>query len=168
MDSVMLGSLTQYRRLVNEHIVQPRRAAQPASMWAGREEEKAKLPVLGHGVAGVMAGWTVSFIAAPVEHIKARLQVQYSRSRNERLYTGPIDCTRKIFKQHRIAGLWHGLGSTLLFRTGTKFREDIFLCSQLANMFYSMSHLHPTNRARYTLSSFLPDGEQFPHDSCYS
>jgi solute carrier family 25 carnitine/acylcarnitine transporter 20/29 len=117
MDSVMLGSLTQYRRLINEHIVQPRRAAQPTAVWAGREEEKAKLPVLGHGVAGVMAGWTVSFIAAPVEHIKARLQVQYSRSRNERLYTGPIDCTRKIFKQHRIAGLWHGLGSTLLFRT---------------------------------------------------
>lgn len=117
MDSVMLGSLTQYRRLINEHVVQPRRAAQPASVWAGREDEKAKLPVLGHGIAGVMAGWTVSFIAAPVEHIKARLQVQYSRSRNERLYTGPIDCTRKIFKQHRIAGLWHGLGSTLLFRT---------------------------------------------------
>jgi solute carrier family 25 carnitine/acylcarnitine transporter 20/29 len=86
-------------------------------VWAGREEEKAKLPVVGHGVAGVMAGWTVSFIAAPVEHIKARLQVQYSRSRNGRLYTGPIDCAGKIFRQHGIGGIWHGLGSTLLFRT---------------------------------------------------
>jgi hypothetical protein len=117
MDSLMLGSLTQYRRLINEHVVQPRRAAQPASVWAGREAEKVKLPVVGHGVAGMLAGWTVSFIAAPVEHVKARLQVQYSRSRNERLYTGPIDCTKKIFKQHHLRGLWHGLGSTLLFRT---------------------------------------------------
>ena len=28
MDSLMLGSLTQYRRLINEHVVQPKRAAQ--------------------------------------------------------------------------------------------------------------------------------------------
>ena len=117
MDSLMLGSLTQYRRLINEHVVQPRRAAQPPSVWAGREAEKAKLPIVGHGAAGMLAGWTVSFIAAPVEHVKARLQVQYSRSRGERLYAGPIDCSRKIIQQHGVARLWHGLGSTLLFRT---------------------------------------------------
>ena len=43
-----------------------------------------------------MAGATVSFIAAPVEHIKARLQVQYAADKNKRLYSGPIDCINKI------------------------------------------------------------------------
>jgi hypothetical protein len=43
-----------------------------------------------------MAGTTVSFIAAPVEHIKARLQVQYAADKTKRMYSGPIDCLRKI------------------------------------------------------------------------
>lgn len=46
-------------------------------------------------MAGVMAGWTVSFIAGPVEHIKARLQVQYQADKSKRLYSGPIDCLKK-------------------------------------------------------------------------
>lgn len=117
MDSLMLGSLTLYRRLLNERVIQPYRNQQLAGIWRGKEKEMAKLPVWGHGVAGMLAGWTVSFIAAPVEHVKARLQVQYSRARHERPYSGPIDCTRKIFRGHGLPGLWHGLSATLLFRT---------------------------------------------------
>jgi solute carrier family 25 carnitine/acylcarnitine transporter 20/29 len=41
------------------------------------------------------AGWTVSLVATPVEHIKARLQVQYGDTVT-RVYTGPIDCARKL------------------------------------------------------------------------
>ena len=65
----------------------------------------------------MMAGWTVSFIAAPVEHVKARLQIQYAVSKSERLYSGPIDCTRKILRGYGLGGLWKGLYATLLFRT---------------------------------------------------
>lgn len=117
MDSLMLGSLTLYRRLLNENVFQPLRARpnNPA-VWLS-DDEKKKLPPLGHAVAGMLAGWTVSFIAAPVEHVKARLQVQYQATKSQRLYTGPIDCTRKILSAHGIAGLWHGLSATLLFRT---------------------------------------------------
>ena len=43
-----------------------------------------------------MAGATVSLIAAPVEHIKARLQVQYAANKSDRLYSGPVDCIKKI------------------------------------------------------------------------
>lgn len=43
-----------------------------------------------------MAGTTVSFIAAPVEHIKARLQVQYAADKSKRMYRGPIDCLSKM------------------------------------------------------------------------
>jgi solute carrier family 25 carnitine/acylcarnitine transporter 20/29 len=47
-------------------------------------------------MAGMCAGFTVSFIAAPVEHVKARLQVQYAADKSKRLYSGPIDCTKQI------------------------------------------------------------------------
>lgn len=55
-----------------------------------------RLPTIGHGIAGIMAGATVSFIAAPVEHIKARLQVQYAAEKSKRLFSGPVDCIKKI------------------------------------------------------------------------
>ncbi|KKA29627.1 hypothetical protein TD95_000707 [Thielaviopsis punctulata] len=114
MDSVMLGSLTIYRRLVAQHLyhVPPAPAHQRAF---------SNLPTLGHGMAGIMAGATVSFIAAPVEHIKARLQVQYSANKAERFYHGPIDAIRKIYTHHGIRGIYHGLGATLFFRTSFFF-----------------------------------------------
>lgn len=62
------------------------------------EKAASKLPTLGHAIAGVMAGATVSFIAAPVEHIKARLQIQYAADKAQRLYSGPVDCTQKIVR----------------------------------------------------------------------
>ncbi|KAK4217175.1 carrier YMC1, mitochondrial [Rhypophila decipiens] len=100
MDSVMLGSLTVYRRLVHEKLFNP----------------SIPLPSYGHGIAGICAGATVSFIAAPVEHIKARLQIQYAANKAERLYKGPIDALAKIYKFHGVKGVYHGLGATLLFR----------------------------------------------------
>jgi solute carrier family 25 carnitine/acylcarnitine transporter 20/29 len=88
MDSVMLGSLSVYRRLVNDHIFNPRRDL--------GTREQGKLPVIGHAMAGILSGWTVSFVAGPVEHIKARLQIQYAADKSKRLYSGPIDCLQKI------------------------------------------------------------------------
>jgi len=84
----MLGSLSVYRRVLNDKIFNPRR-----DLVTG---DQLKLPVLGHAMAGTMAGWTVSFVAAPVEHIKARLQVQYAADKSKRLYKGPVDCLKKI------------------------------------------------------------------------
>jgi solute carrier family 25 (mitochondrial carnitine/acylcarnitine transporter), member 20/29 len=114
MDSIMLGSLTLYRRLLQETIFASRALPKqlPATVSA-----KEKLPSLGHGIAGIMAGSTVSFIAAPVEHIKARLQIQYQANRSDRLYSGPIDCTRKIFRAHGLGGVYHGLLATIIFRS---------------------------------------------------
>jgi solute carrier family 25 carnitine/acylcarnitine transporter 20/29 len=104
----MLGSLSVYRRVLNDNIFHPAR-------YPG--EQQQRLPIVGHAMAGVMAGWTVSFIAGPVEHIKARLQVQYAADKSKRLYSGPIDCLKKTFKNHGLRGVWHGLSATLLFRT---------------------------------------------------
>lgn len=139
MDSVMLGSLTLYRRLLNENVFQPyyarqhrtnhRQTSSPSSSSSSSSLIETKLPPLGHGIAGTLAGWTVSFVATPVEHIKARLQVQYSASKSQRQYTGPIDCFRKIYTQHGIRGIYHGLTSTLILRTSFFFwwsTYDIF------------------------------------------
>lgn len=122
MDSIMLGSLTFYRKLLHTHVFTApalyESPSSPAQVDAQRKlEQEHKLPIIGHGLAGVMAGATVSFIAAPVEHIKARLQIQYSSNRAERLYKGPIDAIKKIYKFHGISGIYHGLSATLLFRT---------------------------------------------------
>ncbi|PFH61645.1 hypothetical protein XA68_16734 [Ophiocordyceps unilateralis] len=75
------------------------------------------LPPVGHGLAGVLAGATVSFIAAPVEHIKARLQVQYAATKANRFYAGPLDCARRIYAHHGVRGIYHGLAATMLFRS---------------------------------------------------
>ncbi|KAI9854726.1 MAG: hypothetical protein M1824_006608 [Vezdaea acicularis] len=117
MDSVMLGSLTFYRRLLHESVFNPSPLSPSPQGFPSVGTPITALPPLGHAFAGVMAGWTVSFIAAPVEHIKARLQIQYSSDKRQRLYSGPIDCARKLYRGHGLAGLYHGLGATLLFRS---------------------------------------------------
>jgi solute carrier family 25 (mitochondrial carnitine/acylcarnitine transporter), member 20/29 len=119
MDSLMLGSLTLYRRLLNEHVFQPLNASSHStrSTSRSREEKNAELPTLGHALAGTGAGWTVSFLAAPIEHIKARLQIQYQFTKHQRLYTGPWDCASKVVHNHGFSALWHGLSATLLFRS---------------------------------------------------
>ncbi|KAF4637572.1 hypothetical protein G7Y89_g510 [Cudoniella acicularis] len=122
MDSIMLGSLTFYRKFLHQTLFNPNRMYSSPSGFAQRDlplpdSNIHKLPTVGHAMAGVMAGATVSFIAAPVEHIKARLQIQYSNKKSERLYKGPIDCAKKIYKFHGIPGIYHGLSATLLFRS---------------------------------------------------
>ena len=116
----MLGSLTLYRRLLQENVF----TSSPPSLLPTNSPSRPPpnnpfdtLPILGHGIAGIFAGWTVSLIASPVEHIKARLQTQYSSVKSQRLYQGPIDCTRKIYHHHGFRGIYHGLLPTLYFRS---------------------------------------------------
>ncbi|KAG0652524.1 substrate carrier family L [Hyphodiscus hymeniophilus] len=120
MDSIMLGSLTFYRRILHQTLFNPNRMSFPLSLDRNPPlppSDLHRLPTIGHAMAGVMAGATVSFIAAPVEHIKARLQIQYSSQKSERLYKGPVDCARKIYRFHGMRGIYHGLSATLLFRS---------------------------------------------------
>ncbi|KAJ1927379.1 hypothetical protein IWQ60_002966 [Tieghemiomyces parasiticus] len=77
MDSVQLGTLSNLRLCLQNG------------------DKNKQLSVFEHGLAGLGAGFTVSFVATPVELLKIKLQVQYADSAT-RLYTGPIDCIRKI------------------------------------------------------------------------
>ncbi|KAL4933060.1 mannosyltransferase complex subunit MNN9 [Aspergillus undulatus] len=116
MDSVMLGSLTLYRRLLLENVFS-KPSIRAVTPFAKYQADPHTLPSFGHGIAGIMAGTTVSFIAAPVEHVKARLQIQYAADKSKRLYSGPIDCVRRILSTHGITGLYRGLCATILFRS---------------------------------------------------
>ena len=138
MDSIMLGSLTVYRQLLSEHVFHPNHpynlahphhhhhhrrhrhhnnSPSPKGQLPPEALRPPLLPWYGHGMAGIAAGSTVSFIAAPVEHIKARLQIQYSPHKHERLYSGPLNCVAKIYRHHGLRGVYHGLPATLLFRS---------------------------------------------------
>ena len=64
----MLGSLTFYRRLLNENVFSNpsfRILTQGSTHRIDHAKENAekKLPTIGHAMAGIMAGATVSFIA---------------------------------------------------------------------------------------------------------
>jgi solute carrier family 25 carnitine/acylcarnitine transporter 20/29 len=91
----MLGSLTLYKRLLQEHVFSKPQFRQ-LMPFSNSKSDLTQLPTFGHGIAGILAGSTVSFIAAPVEHVKARLQIQYAADKSKRLYKGPIDCATKI------------------------------------------------------------------------
>jgi solute carrier family 25 carnitine/acylcarnitine transporter 20/29 len=117
MDSVMLGSLTVYRRLLRDHVFNRPYTSLTSTAQSIAADAPPPLPTFGHGIAGILAGSTVSFIAAPVEHVKARLQTQYAAKKSERLYSGPVDCLRRIYGAHGLRGVYHGLGATLLFRS---------------------------------------------------
>ena len=112
----MLGSLTFYRKFLNDNLFNP--SSTKAALLSSTNSSESvrlhastppKLPTIGHGLAGIMAGATVSFIAAPIEHVKARLQVQYAADKSKRLYTGPIDCCKKIVR----LGFWFSASFTV-------------------------------------------------------
>ena len=122
MDSVMLGSLTFYRRFLLENVFSTSRFGSIKEQTQSRSSNGSgidahKLPTIGHGIAGILAGSTVSFVAAPVEHVKARLQIQYAADKSKRLYSGPINCLSRIYRAHGVPGVFHGLSATLIFRS---------------------------------------------------
>lgn len=55
-----------------------------------------------HGLAGLAGGITVSFVATPVEQVKARLQVQYDAA--TKVYTGPIHCATQLVSVLSVQG----------------------------------------------------------------
>lgn len=113
-DAILLGSLHNYRLFL--------------SRLSGTGEGTGKpLPVIFHGVSGAMAGITNSFFTAPVELIKAKLQMQHGRinlpfgrahagEAQIKEFKGPIDCMGQIVRLNGIKGLWSCLPSTMLFR----------------------------------------------------
>ncbi|KAF9793220.1 mitochondrial carrier [Thelephora terrestris] len=60
--------------------------------------------------SGVIAGLANSVVSGPVEHIRIRLQTQPDKAR---LYAGPWDAFKKIYRANGIAGIYKGQVATL-------------------------------------------------------
>ena len=75
-----------------------------------RKTGNAELSVIDYVRSGVFAGICNSFVISPVELIRIKLQVQ---SNSNKVYSGTIDCAKKIFSQYGIKGIYQGLSATL-------------------------------------------------------
>ncbi|KAH9898289.1 mitochondrial carrier [Cubamyces lactineus] len=107
IDSLLLGSLHNYRLfLIREGMTEP----VPGS-------DVKRLTLVGHGIAGLFAGWTSALLATPMEQLKVKLQLQLQRSTADRVYKGPIDCIRQVVRAHGVLGLWTGFTGSLAFRS---------------------------------------------------
>lgn len=53
-------------------------------------------------IAAVISGGIISLLVAPMEGVKARLQLQYSNAGAK--YLGPIDCAKKVYKELGLRG----------------------------------------------------------------
>ncbi|GAA5897091.1 uncharacterized protein JCM6883_006575 [Sporobolomyces salmoneus] len=121
-DSMLMGSLHQYRLLLAS--IETRSNSRDEGVVAGQttsgtskkgDEPALGLSLPGHFVSGMLAGWTVCFFITPIEHIKARLQMQFT---GPKLYSGPIDCVKQLVKERGpLRGPYIGLAGTLLFRS---------------------------------------------------
>ncbi|KAH8173258.1 mitochondrial carrier protein [Sarocladium implicatum] len=111
MDSLLLGSFSIYRDYLKSNL--------PPASSASKlfDPDDSRVSCLVHAASGGLAGWTVSSIATPIEHIKARLQVQYATTGSGRQYSGPWDCLRKIYSSYGINAVYRGFTSTIIFRS---------------------------------------------------
>jgi len=95
IDSIMVGTYAWARRVMQNNT-------EPLSI--------AKV-----SLAGTIGGLASCVVVTPIEQIKGRLQVQYVDPATK-VYSGPIDCVRKIYKANGIAGLYQGFWGTVMFR----------------------------------------------------
>ena len=90
--------------------------------WARRQFEASNLasgssdPSLSYGqfyLSGLVAGLANTPLSSPIEHIRIRLQTQPHGA--NRLYSGPIDCVRKLsVSEGLLHGVYRGFPVTLL------------------------------------------------------
>jgi len=131
IDSVLLGSLHNYRLLLREHNI----LTEPSP----NDPTQPRLSILGHALAGLGAGITrytirslvrncsrplsnrlssfSSVVATPMETLKVKLQIQYEVNKADRQFSGPIDCLRKIIRKQGILGLYNGFLGTVASRS---------------------------------------------------
>jgi solute carrier family 25 (mitochondrial carnitine/acylcarnitine transporter), member 20/29 len=89
--------------------------------YARRQFEQANLnkhsnPALSYSqyyAAGAFAGIANTFLSAPIEHVRIRLQTQPHGAK--RLYSGPLDCIKKLVAHEGVLkGLYRGSAVTVL------------------------------------------------------
>lgn len=62
-----------------------------------------------HFIAGASAGFAQSFVTAPIELFKLRVQVQRADGVFGHLYRSPYDCAVQVFRQQGVRGMCRGM-----------------------------------------------------------
>ncbi len=75
-----------------------------------------------------------SAIQCPIEHTRIRIQIQ--RGQADKVYSGSLDATKKIFQQYGFKGLNRGQGPTTI-------RESTGLCLYFSVIEYLTQKLTP-------------------------
>lgn len=78
-----------------------------------------KFTYLDYFKAGAFSGIFTTVIMAPGERIKCLLQIQ--QAGGQKLYNGPVDCVKKLYREGGIKSIYRGSGATLL--RGKTFRK---------------------------------------------
>lgn len=81
----------------------------PSSEEDGHLMRSMKLLVAG-GLSGIF-GWLSTY---PMDVIKTKIQAQAIDHKKDPLYTGIVDCTRRIMQAEGASVLWRGLGATVI------------------------------------------------------
>lgn len=82
-------------------------------VWKYRKEKTPKLTVPQYFTAGLMTGFAVTVVEAPIDLLKCKLQAQVGQGQ----FTGVWDAAKKITKSHGIKGLYQGSLSVALRNT---------------------------------------------------
>ncbi|KAF7504725.1 hypothetical protein GJ744_001794 [Endocarpon pusillum] len=113
--SVQFGAFHYARRHFEEQNLKHANSLSPSSSTSPTSDTKP-LSYPQYYASGAFAGLTNSILSGPIEHVRIRLQTQ-PHSPTQRLYSGPLDCIRKISSHAGIlSGLYRG-------QTVTLFRE---------------------------------------------
>lgn len=65
-------------------------------------------------VAGCFAGFVNSFVVAPIELVKCRLQIQTEKNPQDRYYRSTIHAVTRIVQEEGVAALNKGMVATIL------------------------------------------------------
>ncbi|KAF2144579.1 uncharacterized protein K452DRAFT_284905 [Aplosporella prunicola CBS 121167] len=84
-----------------------RRAFEARNLAANPQATSGRLSYGQYYAAGAFAGLANSFLSGPIEHVRIRLQTQPHGA--GKLYTGPLDCVRKLSAHNGVLrGLYRG------------------------------------------------------------
>eukprot|EP01017_Pseudomicrothorax_dubius_P024874 TRINITY_DN2645_c0_g1_i8.p1 TRINITY_DN2645_c0_g1~~TRINITY_DN2645_c0_g1_i8.p1 ORF type:complete len:261 (-),score=19.19 TRINITY_DN2645_c0_g1_i8:384-1166(-) len=64
--------------------------------------------------AGMFCGLVNSFVVSPIELVKCRLQIQDDNCCKRKRYFGSWHCTRRVFKEEGLSGMYRGTVATIL------------------------------------------------------
>ncbi|KAI9489580.1 mitochondrial carrier domain-containing protein [Zychaea mexicana] len=114
---------------------------------------KETLPPFGHAVAGSAGAMFALSLVYPLDIIKTRIQVQAKHEglddKEQEHYTSALDGITQIMQKEGLAGLYAGLGSSLIGTASTNF--TYFYCYSLVRDLYNKNY----NPGGGTLSAAL-------------